>query len=160
MLTPYRPRGPSDPKKYDIGVLAFREEGHRDSVLMAYVMTTPAREYLTDRIFIRTNAERTLERLHPVRLAGAHALVLRSPVGAGVSGFRDIVNITRQFNTDMGMPYAWRIARYDSYTQINAIEAGRSPDNFGSNLRDAIRRSIADLCDGSFKEQGVTYARP
>jgi hypothetical protein len=145
MLDPWKPRGAGERTKVNVGILIFPYESQRDAVVMSAIMCGPQRSSISV-------SELRLAR--SIALRGGYGIVSR-PVNAFL--FKELfLDRAREFHTEAGWPYAWRIARAGSYG-YERVEAGRSPDTRGQNLRDVIKRSIDDLIDGTYKEKGVTY---
>lgn len=156
MLMPWKPRGPNDPAPKKVQLAVYATEEDRNRVVISTLMTMPYEPYSTEasRIY--------MEGLMEAKLPGGYALVHTGPL-LGQYMFLDyILKWTRTFNTENGMPYAWRTWEKSHYVGAygkdgDRIAAGRSPCNRGDNLRDVIRRTMPDFMDGRFREKGVIY---
>lgn len=160
LLKPWQPVGPSDRKKYNVAVLVMAEESHRDAIEMAAL--------LSDNDLVRPTSiydSQLFDRLQKVDLRGGYGIVFTNPSGMNCapdfSRFtHSFIRRAREYHIEVGWPYAFRkVGHYNYGSPAPLIEAGRSPDMRGTNLRDVIRRSIDDLIDGTYKEKGVAYGR-
>ena len=146
MIAPWKPRGPQDRTKEDLGILIFPYESQRDAVVMAAIMCGP----VSGRV-----SPNEVQQVRTITLRGGYGIVGR-PVNGYV--FKEMfVDRARAFHTEAGWSYAWRLVYVRGRSYGHSTEAGRSPDMRGVNLKDVMKRSIDDLIDGTYKEKGVTY---
>ena len=152
MIEPWKPRGPQDRKWSGAALLVLATEEHRDAMLVTMFMLPNPPFYDHRRVLLAA--------FQTVNLRGGYGIIAKimepGQTAYATETFRHmLLPWARTFHTEHGRPYAWRITK--NYLGSPNIEAGRSPDNRGQNLKEVLKRSFPDLLDGTYKEKGVTY---